>query len=403
MKQSLIKYLFSVWIATALAFALSIDNSVAASSVELAAPQVCIVYSKLTGKWVPGKNSSGRYDLFLSCPDSMKESRQLTSSLNAFGSVVWYPKFSPNGKDVLFVANRAGSETEIDLLESPTYRMQGTNLWRLNVGSKAVRPITTDGSGYRFFSWVPDGKWVTAIQYGWPPYDQIIVWDLQSNKRKLLSKRTKTEELIDLFWSRDSSKLYFQRNTSTSNDPNLYMIARGGDKPKVKVKGKGKRHYYSFSSDAQKLAFVQDNAVYVSNADGSGLHQVLKIAKSAIASRPSWSAKGLLAISETTESKGGGTSVTTLHIYDPASKITLKITDVPYNVTEVRWSKDGQWLLLNLMQAGNTDTPNLNTGWYTYRREGILAVSRLGDKQIMLKEPNEETKGLDWMETKSSN
>ena len=398
MKQSLIRYLFSVWVATALAFALPINDSVAASSVELAAPQVCIVYSKLTGKWVPGKNSSGRYDLFLSYPGSMKELRQLTNSSNVFGSVVWYPQFSPNGKEILFVANKAGSKTEIDLLESPTYRMQGTNLWRLTVGSREARPITTDGNGYRIFSWAPDGKWVTAIQYGWPPYDQITVWDLKSNKRRLLSKRPKQEELTDLFWSRDSAKLYFQRNTSTASDPNLYMIARSDGKSKVKVKGKGKRHNYSFSLDARKLAFVQDNTVYVSNADGSGLQQVMKIAKSASTSRPSWSAKWQLAITETTESKDVRTSVTQLYIYDVVSKSMRKAMGVPYNVTEVRWSKDTQWLLLKLMQTGITDIPDPSTGWYMYRREGLLAVSTRGDKQIMLREPSEETKGLDWFE-----
>ncbi len=396
------RYLFSVWVATVLAFVLPISKSVAASSTELAAPQVCIVYSKLTGKWVPGKDSSGRYDLFLSCTAST-ETRQLTSRSNGLGSVVWYPQFSPDGKDILFVANKADSETEIDLLESPTYRMQGTNLWRLNIGSRVTQPITTDGSGYRFFSWAPDGKWVTAIQYGWPPYDQIEVWDLKPNKRKLLSKRTKTEELTDLFWSRDSQKLYFQRNTSTASDPNLYIIVRGGGKAKVQVKGKGERRYYSFSSDSRKLAFVQNNVLYVSNTDGSGLQQVMKIAKSNITSRPSWSTKGLLAISETTKGKDGSGAVTQLHIYDSASKSTYKVMDVPYNVTEMRWSKDDQWLFLKLMKTGSTDTPDLNTGWYTYRREGLLAVSRLGDKQIMLKEPNEETKGLDWAETKSSN
>jgi Tol biopolymer transport system component len=394
MKRSLIitRYLFLVWVATVLVFVLPIGKSVAASSVELAAPQVCIVYSKLTGKWVPGKDSSGRYDLFLSCTGSTKP-RQLTNRSNGLGSVVWYPRFSPNGKSILFVANKTDSKTEIDLLESPTYRMQGTNLWTLSIDSKGVKPLTTDGSGYRLFSWAPDGKWVAAVQYGWPPYDQIMVWDLKSNKRRLLSKRSKQETLTDLFWSQDSTKLYFQRNTSTASDPNLYVIVRSDGKAKVQVKGKGERHYYSFSSDNRKLAFVQNNVLYVSNADGSGLQQLMKLADSAGVSRPSWSLKGQIAISETIEGK------TQLHVCDVTSKHSRKVASVPYNVTETRWSRDNQWLLLKLMQAGSTDAPDPITGWYMYRREGLLAVSTIGDRQLLLKEPNEETKGLDWFET----
>lgn len=362
------------------------------ASTELAAPQICIAYSKLTGKWVPGKDTSGRYDLYLSRTGST-EPRQLTDRSSGLGSVVWYPQFSPDGKDILFVANKADSKTEIDFLESPIYRMQGTNLWTLSVDSKGVKPLTTDGGGYRLFSWSPDGKWVAAVQYGWPPYDQIMVWDLKSNKHRLLSKRTKQETLTDLFWSRDSTKLYFQRDTSTAGDPNLYVIARSDGKAKVLVKGEGERRYYSFSPDNQKLAFVQGNVLYISNAGGSGLQQLMKLADSAGASRPSWSSKGQIAVSETIEGK------TQLYVYDVTSKHNRKMASVPYSVTETRWSRDNQWLLLKLMQTGSTDAPDQITGWYMYRREGLLAVSTINDKQLMLKEPNEETKGLDWFET----
>ena len=51
-----------------------------------------------------------------------------------------------------------------------------------------------------------------------------------------------------------------------------------------------------------------------------------------------------------------------------------------------------------MSHTGNTEKPDPKTGWHTFRREGILAVSIVDGHVAVLKEPDKETKGLDWFE-----
>lgn len=44
------------------------------------------------------------------------------------------------------------------------------------------------------------------------------------------------------------------------------------------------------------------------------------------------------------------------------------------------------------------EKPDPKTGWYTFHREGLLAVEVADGHVVVLREPNEETKGLDWVE-----
>lgn len=365
-------------------------------------PRVRIVYSRLIGRWVPGADTSGHYDLFLLCPGSSAKPEQLTSRDDNLGPVVWYPQLSPDGNAVLFVANDAGSTMDIDLIDSPIYRMLGTNLWVLALSSHKIKRLTIDGSGYHLISWAPDGKQAAAVQYGYPPYDEIAVWDLESNKCRSVSKRPKQDKevLTDLFWSPSGAELCFQRSTQERPaDPNLYAVARTGRSAKVRVQGEGERTDYSFSPDGKRLAFIQGDTVYVSNAGGSGAQQAVKMAGSATRSRPSWSSKGQLALAQTTRNEHTQAYTTELHVWDSSPKSQRKVASVPYNVTETRWSRDGKWLFLKVNQTGHTERQDPNTGWYLFRREGLLAI-RVEDGHLeVLKQPNEETKGLDWSET----
>jgi len=377
-----------------------------------APPSGYVVYSHVVGRWpegeVSGINKLQRYYLFLLRTTGQHEPIRMTDSSDSkrtkLGAAVWYPVFSPNGKEILFTANSPPGNVDLDFLESPTYRRQGLNLFRMAIDSKSLKAVTTDGSGYDYYMWSPDGKWIAAVQIGWPPYDQVYAWDLAKGKRYLLTKRSKEESITDILWSPDGKHVLFQLWPSTGEqDPNLYAVPRGGGgKPRVLVKGRGNRSSYSFSPNGQHIAFVQDGTVYVANSDGSKAMPAIKPLKPGAKTnwpRPQWSRDNQrIAAAEVTSDSTGNHYETRLHVYDLSARQDRIVGTVKENVTGMKWSRNGQWVILKTLRTGQTEEPDAKTGWYMFRREGLLAVSVADGHAVTLKEPNEETKGLDWFE-----
>lgn len=56
-------------------------------------------------------------------------------------------------------------------------------------------------------------------------------------------------------------------------------------------------------------------------------------------------------------------------------------------------------MILKILRTGQTEKPDEKTGWYVFRHEGLEAVSVYDGRTVTLKEPDKETKGLDWFET----
>jgi hypothetical protein len=74
------------------------------------------------------------------------------------------------------------------------------------------------------------------------------------------------------------------------------------------------------------------------------------------------------------------------------------LATIPYAVAVLAWSRDGRWVIVKQGRAGTTDKPDSKTGWHTFHREGIAAVSVDGGRVVTLKPPDEETNGIDWVE-----
>lgn len=379
------------------------STSVFAEPLSNAPPAGYIVYSQLVGRWLPGTDTSGGYQLFLLTTGHTNPAPLAVVSKDKrskLGAAVWYPLFSPDGKQILFTANSARGNVDLDLLESPINRRQGLNLFTMTISSKNLKAVTTDGSGFDTYRWSPDGKWISAVQMGWPPCDQVYIWDLAKGKRHLLTKRPQDESITDAFWSTDGKDILFQLWPSTGKqDPNLYAVSSGGGKPRVLIKGIRNRSGYSFSPDKQRIAFIQDGVVYIAKTDGSKALPVIKLSKTVNWPRPQWSRDSKkLAAAEVISDSTGNKYETKLHIYDLTTQQDKIITTIKESVTDIKWSKNGQWAILKIIRTGQTEKPNAKTGWYMFRREGLLAVSIVDGHIVTLKEPNEETKGLDWFE-----
>ena len=372
-------------------------------------PPGYVVYSRLVGRWLPEEDMSGRYELFLLRVPGNGEPKRITNTSSdsgvKLGAAVWYPLFSPDGKQVLFTASSAPGNKNLDLLESPTYRRQGLNLLRIVLQGTEIKPITTDGNGYEHFIWSPDGERVAAVQTGWPPRDQLESWDLARAKRYVLTKRPDAESITDVFWSTDGQNVLFQVwSSSGRQDPNLYAVCRNGGEAKVLIEGSGNRFGYSFSPSGKRVAFVQDGVVYTANSDSSQVAAAMKRSETGGNVqwlRPQWSPDGRkLAGAEVTSGDAATQYKTALHVCDVIDRRDKVVVVLQDRVTGMKWSRDGQWIILTTLRAGQTDTPDPETGWYTYHREGLAAASVADGKLVVLKEPSEETKGITWFEAR---
>jgi hypothetical protein len=162
----------------------------APGSGSAAPPNGYVVYSRFEGRWLP-ENTSARYDLFLFKTSKKANLVRLTSKSSGLGAAVWYPIFSPDSKLILFNANNLPGNINLDLLESPTYRMQ-LGLRTISVSSRRLRTIPEKGNGYELLSWSPDGKFVcmtspsklSGLDDSTPVFDDVFVWDAGKADRK---------------------------------------------------------------------------------------------------------------------------------------------------------------------------------------------------------------------------
>lgn len=152
------------------------------------------------------------------------------------------------------------------------------------------------------------------------------------------------------------------------------------------LRGKAGRFGYSFSPDSRKVAYVDTDAVYVANASGSSATAVVKLFRSKDAPpwpRPQWARDGKkLAACELSSS--GATITTKLHVYDAVIGKGRAVATLKELVTSMAWSNSGHWLVVNVRANS---------------RVGLLAISAADGNSVMLKEPDEVTKGLDWCES----
>lgn len=355
-------------------------------------------------------HDGGRFDLFLKAVPSGNITRLTNHQAHPkqnLGGAIREPLFSADGRQILFLANYANSSKDFreTMTGASPYPYALLNVWKITISPRSIAPLTRGELGWHTLSWSPNGRFFGAvypsregiIDQDTPIPDDICVYSFSNAKTRKIARVSKN--VSDIFWSLDSQNVLFQ----LWHDPNLYTLPKTGGKPKILIKGKGERFGYSFSSDKRKLAFVQDNAVYISRANGSDTILAIQHSndeRNSAWTKPRWSETGnQLAAAEISHDAQSANYQTKLLIYDLASHRDKVVATLQHNVTNVVWSNDGKWLVAKTLESGNTEKPDPKTGWHTFNREGLLAVAVADGHVVTLKEPNEETKGLDWFET----
>lgn len=347
----------------------------------------------------------GQYDLFIQAVPGNKTARltnhQATPKLK-LGGAIRNPLFSHDGKNIVFLADYSDSdERRTTVTGAAQYPNTFLNIWKVQIDTRNISPITKGDFGWSIFGWSPDDRFLCATypskmgtldQDALIP-DEVYAWNMRTLQGRKLARIP--DGVDDAFWSRTGSSIDYQ----TGPNANLYSVPRQGGKSKLLLRGKTGRSGYSFSPDGRKVAYVDINKVYIANADGSKPKLVIKLLRGEDAPywpKPQWSKDGKkLAIYELSQNAQAPTK---LHVYDEITAKDRVVATLHEFVTTIAWSRDGQWLIAKTLSAGSTEKPDPKTGWYTFHREGLVAVGVADRHIVTLKEPNEETKGLDWFE-----
>jgi TolB protein len=223
---------------------------------------------------------------------------------------------------------------------------------RLTGGKAQIAVINADGSGLRTLSdgswdqssptWSPDGTQLafTGIRDGMP---QVYVMPADGG---VPQQRTIYRDSLNPTWSPDGERVAYISNQD--HKIGVYVMdATGTHLPALSgglaLDGD---EFPRWSPDGSRLAFELDGAIYVVNADGSGLRELT--AHPAGDVMPEWSPDGRW-IAFSSERDGNAE----IYLIDPNDGSVLRrLTDTPDDELAPAWSPDGLQIAYSVQPAG---------------------------------------------------
>ena len=201
----------------------------------------------------------------------------------------WDPDWSPDGQKIAWIRSDG----------------TGTDIFVMNADGSDQQNLTPKPGNRGEPRWSPDGRAIlfTAVPPGQPhtpptpsagPYrDDVYVMNADgSGQRKLTHTREAGE--FGPVWSPDGQQIAFTRHAGTSGEVRIVVMNADGSAqhavtPELAHTGDGWIGVIAaWSPDGRRIAFDYHDAIYVVNADGSGL---LRLAQNAYAFH-SWSPDG---------------------------------------------------------------------------------------------------------------
>ncbi|MGH2937280.1 MAG: hypothetical protein ACRDPE_04075 [Solirubrobacterales bacterium] len=251
---------------------------------------------------------SGPFEIWTVRSDGT-EQRQLTTcrGVEAFGCV--QPKFSPDGKRIVYayltptdsqirVMNADGSDSHTvfttppgDYAYEPTFSADGrqitfvrddgsanaTDIWTMNDDGSGLTRLTEVEGTDRQPSWAPDGSAI-AFTTGRDGNGEIYLMGPDGSDPRRLT----TDESADFrpSWSPDSTRLLFasQRTTGAGFSSIWSMRADGAEQVELPAPGRI-NHYPTYSPDGSQIVYMSTGTtgnedIWIMNADGSDPHQI---------------------------------------------------------------------------------------------------------------------------------
>jgi Tol biopolymer transport system component len=181
----------------------------------------------------------------------------------------WEPAWSPDGRLILFASSRDG----------------GHDLFVMNADGSGQRPLTPKPGTRGDPRWSPDGRAIlfTVAPPGQPrsasgfPFGDVYVLNADGSGQRNLTHTRESGE-FDAAWSPNGQYIAFSRLAGPPWGVRiLVMNADGSGKRAVtpEFARTGDRGITgAWSPDGRRIAFDEDDAIYVVNADGSGLRRL---------------------------------------------------------------------------------------------------------------------------------
>jgi Tol biopolymer transport system component len=196
----------------------------------------------------------------------------------------WEPAWSPDGQKIAWLRGH-GTGADVFVMNADGSDQQNLTPKPGNRGDPRWSP---DGRAILFTA-VPPGQPPSAP--GWPYHDVYVMNADGSGKRKLTHTPEGGE--FDPSWSPDGQHIAFSRQTAPPLGVRIIVMNADGSAkhavtPTIATEAALVRPIKAWSPDGRRIAFWDDDAIYVVNADGSGLR---RLAQNAFEG-PSWSPDG---------------------------------------------------------------------------------------------------------------
>ena len=209
---------------------------------------------KVKGKIVwSSSRSSSKHDIWIMNADGTCP-MQLTKSPNA---VDWFPRFSPDGKSVLFTRSKSGWVKEMDAEQNDLW-----DIWSVSVDGSNERKVASDAC---WGTWRPDGKNILFARCS-----KVFMKDLDS-------PGTSESEVFDAEGFFGKKKVYAQQPELSSDGKFLSMTVRGAMR-ETGIFNVATKKWNSTGGGCEITWFPDTKAVLrVNEGQGNGGTEILRI------------------------------------------------------------------------------------------------------------------------------
>ena len=264
------------------------------------------------------------------------------------------PRFSPDGKLLVFISDRSGS----------------SQLWTIAVDGGEAKALTDFGPGVADPEWSPDGRFIAVTSEVYPQcgVDAACNQRIADAREKGKLKVHVTEELLYRHWTgwRDGTRTHIVLVDASNGKVVKDMTPGNWESPTFSLGGRG----FTFSPDGKELCYVSNHdtdEASSTNADlwivpvGGEISETTAVNITAKNrgwdSEPLYSPDGKYIAYISQETPAYESDLKRLAVYDRASKTSRYLTDrkVFDNwVNDLRWTKTSQAIVFQAEYQGRT-------------------------------------------------